>query len=165
MEYSSKKARTAFRLLNIRNRLIVVLSIFFILFGYSKTVVSSDKLIPNSGFEKVDKNGYPMGWHISLGKNGKFKITNNSYEGKWSLLMENFELGDEVNIAQSVQVKPHTDYVFSFIAKGNSMQDLRHRLSVQAYNTGETLFSNEKVYKELMDSYKRVLNAVTIQVK
>ena len=147
--------------MNGKSSLIVATSMFFfILFGYSKTVDSSDKLIPNSGFEKVDKNGYPMGWHISLGKNGKFKITNNSYEGKRSLLMENFELGDEVNIAQSVQVKPHTDYVFSFIAKANSMQDLKHTVFdkvsydttypfwheiKEVYNSGDLSTTNIKI--------------------
>ncbi|BBO18585.1 conserved hypothetical protein [Candidatus Brocadia pituitae] len=115
--------------MNGKSNLIVALSIFcLILFDPSNKVAYSDNLLQNSGFEHIDQNGHPTGWRISLGKNGKFKITNNSYEGKRGFSMENFNLGDEVSVMQSVPVKPHTDYVFSFMARANSMQELKYKV-------------------------------------
>ncbi|MCF6156670.1 MAG: DUF4091 domain-containing protein [Candidatus Brocadia sp.] len=109
-----------------KSKLIIVGISLLIFFLCLKTAACSDNLLQNSGFEQIDRNGKPIGWGVGLGKNGRFKITNECCEGKQGFFMENFALGDEVTIVQHVQVKPHTEYVFTFMAKADSMQELKY---------------------------------------
>lgn len=107
----------------IRRILLLVTAAFLLVLPLC-SAEEEENLLKNPGFENLDEDGMPVGWHSDayLTREGisQFRMTDGARSGQYAAVVENFDMND-ARFAQTVKVEPNSMYRLSGWVKASDI--------------------------------------------